>query len=75
MSEMGFKAFRTSISWGGRIFPRGDEETPNEAGLAFYDRIIDTMLKYGMEPVITLSHYETPFTLVGGEYGGWETDS
>lgn len=69
MSEMGLKAFRTSISWS-RIFPRGDEDTPNEAGLLFYDRMIDTMLKYGMEPVITLSHYETPLALVG-EYGGW----
>lgn len=69
MSDMGFKAFRTSISWS-RIFPRGDEETPNEAGLAFYDRLIDTLLKYGMEPVITLSHYETPLALVV-EYGGW----
>ncbi|WP_086350609.1 glycoside hydrolase family 1 protein [Candidatus Enterococcus clewellii] len=69
MSEMGFKAFRTSISWG-RIFPRGDEETPNEAGLVFYDQLIDTLLKYGMEPVITLSHYETPLALVA-EYGGW----
>ncbi|MHC5374106.1 glycoside hydrolase family 1 protein [Enterococcus sp. LJL120] len=70
MSEMGLKAFRTSISWG-RIFPRGDEETPNEAGLAFYDRLIDTLLKYQMEPVITLSHYETPFALLA-EYGGWQ---
>ncbi|MHC5247293.1 glycoside hydrolase family 1 protein [Enterococcus sp. LJL90] len=70
MSEMGLKAFRTSISWG-RIFPRGDEETPNEAGLDFYDRLIDTLLKYQMEPVITLSHYETPFALLA-EYGGWQ---
>ncbi|WP_265456335.1 glycoside hydrolase family 1 protein [Enterococcus sp. HY326] len=70
MSEMGLKAFRTSISWG-RIFPRGDEETPNEAGLAFYDRLIDTLLNYQMEPVITLSHYETPFALLA-EYGGWQ---
>lgn len=70
MSEMGFKAFRTSISWG-RIFPRGDEEEANEAGLVFYDRLIDTLLKYDMEPVITLSHYETPLALVA-EYGGWQ---
>lgn len=70
MSEMGFKAFRTSISWG-RIFPRGDEETPNEAGLDFYERMIDTLLKYDMEPVLTLSHYETPLALIG-EYGGWQ---
>jgi len=70
MSEMGFKAFRTSISWG-RIFPRGDEEQANEAGLKFYDRLIDTLIKYEMVPVITMSHYETPFTLLA-EYGGWQ---
>lgn len=69
MSEMGFKAFRTSISWA-RIFPRGDEEEPNEAGLAFYDDLFDEMLRLNMEPVITLSHYETPLALVS-EYGGW----
>ncbi|GMA08809.1 beta-glucosidase [Tetragenococcus halophilus subsp. flandriensis] len=69
MSGMGLKAFRTSISWA-RIFPRGDESEPNEKGLAFYDQLIDTIIKYDMEPVITLSHYETPFTLLA-EYGGW----
>ncbi len=69
MGGMSFKAFRTSISWG-RIFPNGDEEEPNEAGLLFYDRLFDEMLKNGMEPVITLSHYETPLHLVT-EYGGW----
>lgn len=69
MGGMGFKAFRTSISWG-RIFPNGDEETPNEAGLKFYDDLFDTMLANGMEPVITLSHYETPLHLLT-EYGGW----
>lgn len=70
MSGMGFKAFRTSISWA-RIFPRGDEQEPNELGLIFYDRLIDTLHKYNMEPVITLSHYETPFALLA-EYGGWK---
>lgn len=69
MKEMGFKAFRTSISWA-RIFPRGDEETPNEKGLEFYDRLIDELIAAGMEPVITLSHYETPLYLIT-EYGGW----
>ena len=48
----------------------GDEETPNEKGLAFYDDMIETMLELGMEPVITLSHYETPLHLIT-EYGGW----
>lgn len=69
MSQMGFKAFRTSISWA-RIFPRGDEAEPNEAGLKFYDDLFDEMLRLGMQPVVTLSHYETPLALVC-EYGGW----
>lgn len=69
-AEMGFKCFRTSIAWS-RIFPRGDETTPNEAGLAFYDNLFDELLKHGIEPVITLSHYETPLALYQ-EYGGWK---
>ncbi|WP_312606351.1 glycoside hydrolase family 1 protein [Kosakonia cowanii] len=69
-AEMGFKCFRTSIAWS-RIFPRGDETTPNEAGLQFYDNLFDELLKYGIEPVITLSHYETPLALYQ-EYGGWK---
>ena len=69
MAGMGFNCFRTSIAWG-RIFPNGDEEVPNEAGLEFYDRLIDKMIELKMEPVITLSHYETPLHLLT-EYGGW----
>ena len=69
MAGMGFKAFRTSISWA-RIFPHGDEEEPNEKGLEFYDRLFDKMLELGMEPVITISHYETPLGLLV-DYGGW----
>lgn len=69
MADMGFNCFRTSIAWG-RIFPNGDEETPNEAGLKFYDNLIDEMIRLKMEPVITLSHYETPLHLLT-EYGGW----
>lgn len=69
MAGMGFNCFRTSIAWG-RIFPNGDEDTPNEKGLEFYDRLIDKMLELHMEPVITLSHYETPLHLLT-EYGGW----
>ena len=68
-AEMGFKCFRTSIAWT-RIFPNGDEEQPNEAGLKFYDDMFDECLKYGIEPVITLSHFEMPLHLVQ-EYGGW----
>ena len=69
LAEMGFKCFRMSISWS-RIFPRGDESEPNEEGLRFYDNIFDELLKYDIEPVVTLSHYETPLTLVQ-EYGSW----
>ncbi|MEE3650331.1 MULTISPECIES: glycoside hydrolase family 1 protein [unclassified Brenneria] len=68
-AEMGFKCLRTSIAWT-RIFPQGDEETPNEAGLAFYDRLFDEMAKYGIQPLVTLSHYEMPYGLVKN-YGGW----
>lgn len=68
-AEMGFKCLRTSINWA-RIFPRGDESEPNEKGLLFYDNLFDECLKYGIEPVVTISHYETPYTLVK-EYGSW----
>lgn len=68
-SEMGFTCFRTSIAWS-RIFPEGDELEPNEAGLQFYDNMFDECLKYNIQPVITLSHFEMPYHLVT-EYGGW----
>lgn len=68
-AEMGFKCFRTSIAWT-RIFPKGDEDSPNEAGLQFYDDLFDELLKYKIEPVITLSHFEMPYHLAK-EYGGW----
>ena len=68
-AEMGFKCFRTSIAWT-RIFPNGDEEQPNEEGLKFYDSLFDECLKYGIEPVITLSHYEVPYGLIQ-KYNSW----
>ena len=68
-AEMGFKVFRTSIAWS-RIFPLGDEETPNEKGLQFYDDLFDECLKYGIEPLVTISHYETPLHLAK-TYDGW----
>ncbi|MBF7024833.1 6-phospho-beta-glucosidase [Staphylococcus kloosii] len=68
-NEMGLKCLRTSIAWT-RIFPNGDEEQPNEAGLKFYDDLFDELLKYGIEPVITLSHFEIPLHLAT-EYGGF----
>lgn len=69
LAEMGFKVFRFSIAWS-RIFPNGDETTPNEQGLQFYDRLLDELEKYGIEPLVTLSHYETPLHLAR-HYGGW----
>lgn len=68
-ADLGFKCFRTSIAWS-RIFPNGDETEPNEEGLQFYDNVFDELLKYGIEPVITLSHFETPYH-IAKEYGGF----
>lgn len=69
MAEMGFKCFRTSIAWS-RIFPNGDEAEPNEEGLQFYDDVFDELLKYNIQPVITLSHFEMPYH-IAKEYGGF----
>lgn len=69
LAELGLKLIRTSINWS-RIFPNGDDETPNEAGLKFYDNLIDEMLKNGIEPMITISHYEMPLNLTT-KYTGW----
>lgn len=69
LAEMGFKCFRTSIAWA-RIFPQGDEAEPNEEGLRFYDEVFAELHKYGIEPVITLSHFEMPLHLAKA-YGGW----
>ena len=68
-AEMGFKVFRFSIAWS-RIFPRGDEDFPNEDGLAFYDRVLDELERHGIEPLVTISHYETPLHLARA-YNGW----
>jgi 6-phospho-beta-glucosidase len=70
-AEMGFSVYRFSIAWS-RIFPDGDETEPNEAGLAFYDRVLDELEKHGIQPLITLSHYETPLHLAR-TYDGWRS--
>lgn len=62
LAKMGFRVFRFSIAWS-RIYPRGDEKKPNEKGLVFYDKVIDECLRYGIQPLITLSHYEMPLHL------------
>ncbi len=69
MAEMGFKTFRMSINWT-RIYPLGYEEEPNEEGLKFYDNVFDECLKYGIKPLVTLSHYETPVGLTN-KWGSW----
>ena len=68
-AEMGFKVFRLSIAWS-RIFPNGDDKEPNEEGLKFYDDLFDECHKYGIEPLVTMSHYEPPINLVLN-YNGW----
>lgn len=70
--EMGFKTFRLSINWG-RIFPTGMERQPNEKGLQFYDEVFDECLKYGIKPLVTLSHYETPVGLTNA-WGAWKDE-
>ena len=69
-AEMGFKTFRMSIAWS-RIFPNGTDAEPNEAGLAFYDRVFDCCREHGIEPLVTISHYEMPYGLVEA-CNGWE---
>ncbi len=68
-AEMGFKIFRTSIAWS-RIYPNGDDAEPNEAGLQFYDDMIDELARHGIQVMLTLSHYETPLALAK-KYDGW----
>ena len=68
-AEMGFKTYRMSIAWT-RIFPNGDEETPNEKGLEFYESVFKECRKYGIEPLVTITHFDFPIHLIK-EYGGW----
>lgn len=68
-AEMGFKAYRMSVSWA-RIFPNGDDEMPNEKGLVFYENVFRELKKYDIEPVVTISHGDIPLA-IGQKYGGW----
>ena len=63
LAEMGFNVYRFSISWS-RIFPNGDEAEPNEVGLAFYESVIDECRKHGIEPLVTICHFDVPLHLV-----------
>jgi 6-phospho-beta-glucosidase len=67
--EMGFKTYRLSIGWT-RIFPNGDELEPNEEGLKFYEELFKECHKYGIEPLVTITHFDCPIHLIK-EYGGW----
>lgn len=69
LGEMGFKTFRLSIAWS-RIFPKGDELEPNEAGLQFYENVFKECHKYGIEPLVTITHFDCPMYLIE-HYGGW----
>ncbi len=68
-AEMGFRVFRLSLNWT-RIFPKGDEAEPNQKGLDFYREVFEECKKYGIEPLVTISHYEIPYYLMD-RYGGW----
>lgn len=68
-AEMGFKVYRMSISWT-RIFPNGNDETPNEEGLLFYEKIFKELKKYNIEPLVTIAHFDVPLHLIK-EYGAW----
>ncbi len=69
-AEMGFKAFRMSISWS-RIYPNGDDSEPNEKGVEFYRKVFEELRKYDITPVVTISHYDLPYNLAL-KYGGWK---
>src|SRR5690554_4258482 len=71
LAEMGFKCYRFSIAWA-RIFPTGLEAEPNEEGLQFYENVIDELLKYNIEPIVTISHFDVPKGLMD-EFGSWKS--
>lgn len=71
LAEMGINSLRISISWT-RLFPTGLEEQPDEEGLRFYDQLIEELMKYQIEPVITMNHFDTPYYLAK-HYNGWES--
>ncbi|MBR6233024.1 MAG: 6-phospho-beta-glucosidase [Erysipelotrichaceae bacterium] len=69
-AEMGFKTYRMSISWT-RILPNGDDDIPNEKGIEFYRNVFEELKKYGIEPLVTINHFDTPIALIK-KYGGWK---
>ena len=71
LKELGCKCYRFSISWS-RIFPTGEESQPNENGLNHYENVIDELNKYGIEPIITICHFDIPLALIE-KYGSWKS--
>lgn len=69
--EMGFQVYRMSLAWT-RIFPKGDEDEPNEEGLRFYEEMFQECKRYGIEPLVTLSHFDCPIGLIR-KCGGWRS--
>ncbi len=69
-AEMGFKVYRLSVAWT-RILPNGDDDVPNEKGIAFYRELFEECRKYGIEPLVTIDHFDTPIALIK-KYGGWK---
>lgn len=70
-ADMGFRVYRLSIAWT-RIFPKGDEDTPNEAGVRFYEQIFEECHRYGIEPLVTITHFDCPVYLID-KIGGWRS--
>ena len=70
MADMGLKMFRMSISWP-RIYPNGNDEKPNQEGLNFYRSVFEELHKYGIEPLVTISHYDDPLYMEE-KLGGWQ---
>ena len=70
-AELGFKTYRMSIAWS-RIYPNGDDAQPDEAGLKFYEDIFTECQKHGIEPLVTIDHFDIPMHLVT-KYGGWRS--
>jgi len=71
MAELGLQSYRMSINWT-RIYPHGTEQEPNSEGLAFYNRVFDELARYGIEPIVTLYHFDLPLGL-HEDLGGWES--
>lgn len=69
-AEMGFSMFRMSISWS-RIYPKGIEEEPNQAGIEFYRNVFKELRRYNIEPLVTIQHFDTPL-YIEEELGGWK---